>query len=474
MIELNVDWEDQGTPLNRLWEFGGNTCHAPLWLRPDLQRHLEIVRDELGFRHMRCHGMLSDNMGVYNGGGSFDFSKVNAALDSLLHRDMVPFFELSSMPRALARDDKSICEYRFYSSPPNDWSKWYDLIAGLMQNLKTRYGVQALRKWNFEVWNEPNIPFWSGTQEEYFHLYDLSARAIKELDREIRVGGPATARVQWIGDFVSHLKGDHTTGQLPAACDFISTHIYPSDVEYWEQGPNGIKLLESNIVRQLLAAAREQIDAHYGKEFPLICGEWNSAPYESNRDDCNNAAFVVKTMNEILDLCQGSLYWDISDIYEEAGWHYQPFHSGCGLLTVNDIRKSSFNAFRLLHRLEGRQLPCRWRNAQAGIGALASRDKRQYRVLVYYYREVGEEKPKPASFNLAGLPAKVYQLEVTRIVPHHGSAFETWAELGRPDFPTRDLLEKLENASLMLTKIQPHHEPLTIEPGTVMEISFVA
>ena len=36
-------------------------------------------------------------------------------------------------------------------------------------------------KWYFEVWNEPNLDFWTGVpkQESYFELYDHTARAIK-------------------------------------------------------------------------------------------------------------------------------------------------------------------------------------------------------------------------------------------------------------------------------------------------------
>lgn len=52
----------------------------------------------------------------------------------------------------------------------------------------------------FEVWNEPNLKdfFWAGTMEEYFKLYKYAAFAIKKVDSELRVGGPATAIDAWI------------------------------------------------------------------------------------------------------------------------------------------------------------------------------------------------------------------------------------------------------------------------------------
>ena len=78
-----------------------------------------------------------------------------------------------------------------------------------------------MSRWAFEVWNEPNLEvFWSGTPEEYFRLYDVSARAVKSVDPDLRVGGPSSAAAGWIGELLGHLEGS----DLPL--DFLSTHVY--------------------------------------------------------------------------------------------------------------------------------------------------------------------------------------------------------------------------------------------------------
>ena len=123
-MELRLDLTDT-RPLNPIWTFGGNTCHAPLLLREDLGRHLAMAASTLGFRYVRCHGLLSDNMGVVVGKRRYDFSKIDAAIEALLARGLKPFMELSCMPRAMARQGKFICHYRFYSSPPRHWQDWY-------------------------------------------------------------------------------------------------------------------------------------------------------------------------------------------------------------------------------------------------------------------------------------------------------------------------------------------------------------
>ena len=78
-----------------------------------------------------------------------------------------------------------------------------------------------MSRWAFEVWNEPNLEvFWSGTPQEYFRLYDVSARAVKSVHPDLRVGGPSSAAAGWIGELLGHLEGS----DLPL--DFLSTHVY--------------------------------------------------------------------------------------------------------------------------------------------------------------------------------------------------------------------------------------------------------
>lgn len=110
------------------------------------------------------------------------------------------------MPGALARTEESVCHYRFRSAPPRDWRRWEELVEQFLYVLIERFGREELCRWYFEVWNEPDLPFWTGTQEEYFKLYDLSRAAIKRQDSRFRVGGPATSKTAWIADFCRHVS----------------------------------------------------------------------------------------------------------------------------------------------------------------------------------------------------------------------------------------------------------------------------
>jgi xylan 1,4-beta-xylosidase len=475
-MQLTIDLNDAGTPLNPIWQFGGNTCHAPLLLRDDLQAQLSRVRQELGFRYIRCHGMLSDNMGVVREHGGYDFSKIDAALDALRVRGLKPFFELSCMPGSMATTEEYVCFYKFFSSPPKEWAQWYALIKALLTHLTERYGCAELRTWYFEVWNEPDIAFWSGTQREYFKLYDLAARAVKEVDVQYRIGGPATARTNWIDEFLAHVSTPSADfGLACSRCDFISTHAYPSDVEFLDAAHGEVALVNSNIMRELFGAVRRKVDAVFGPEFPIICGEWNSSagPLVFNHDECNNAAYIVKTMVELAEVCQGSLYWNISDIYEECDFHFEPFHGGYGLLNVNDVRKSSFHAFALLHEHAGSRLAVQCSETHPGLGCLATRTQDTLRLLVYYYQEPDAPTPAPVTLTFAGLPAHTYQADVKQVLPGQGSAYESWVAAGKPMFANRALFERLEAASIPArSTLNIADGVLAIQPGTITQITI--
>src|SRR6202000_1031387 len=131
--------------------------------------------------------------------------------------------ELSFTPCALASGKNTILWYHANTTPPQNPSQWGELVGQLAKHLVDRYGVQEVSTWNFEVWNEPNIVFWSGTKADYFELYRQSATAIKKVDQRLRVGGPSTAQAAWVSDLLAFCASE----QLPI--DFASTHVYPDD-----------------------------------------------------------------------------------------------------------------------------------------------------------------------------------------------------------------------------------------------------
>src|SRR5690606_19757538 len=109
-------------------------------------------------------------MSTYLGNGTspdYSFFNIDSIFDFLLSIHMKPLVELSFMPEMLASGTSTIMHYKGNTTPPKSLSEWSNLIVALAQHLVDRYGAQEVRTWMFEVWNEPNLDFWTGTQAQY-------------------------------------------------------------------------------------------------------------------------------------------------------------------------------------------------------------------------------------------------------------------------------------------------------------------
>ncbi|HEY7308748.1 MAG TPA: hypothetical protein VH643_05215, partial [Gemmataceae bacterium] len=282
-------------PLPHVWEHTVGSCHAPLALRADWQNHLRRCREELGFQYVRFHGLLSDGLGTlvrHRDQFVYSFFNADRIVDFLLSIGMRPFVELSFMPAALASGNTTVFSYRGNVTPPADYRQWVELMRRLAAHWTARYGVDEVRRWYFEVWNEPNLPaFWAGTQEQYFELYRHTVLAIKDVDAAFRVGGPATAANAWLSDFLDFC----VLHDLPA--DFVSTHHYPND-PLWSAAQDTESELAGGrrgILREWTREARRQAGGR-----PLLYTEWNASsnPRYPRQDEPYAAAFAVKSALE--------------------------------------------------------------------------------------------------------------------------------------------------------------------------------
>src|SRR6185503_17146177 len=293
------------------------------------------------------HGLLSDDLGTVVRDGNellYSFFNSDQIFNYLLSIGMRPFVELSFMPAALASGTKTVFSYEANVTPPKDYKEWSGLIERLVSHWVERYGE---KDWLFEVWNEPNLKqFWTGTQREYFKLYRHTAEAIKNVSPSFKVGGPATAKSEWIEEFVNFCERN----DVPA--DFVSTHYYPND-GYERDGDTEHQLFKAQrgIMREVAENTR-----YYAGDRPVYFTEWNSSsnPFDPLHDEPYAAAFVASTVMEAHGLVDGYSFWTFSDIFEENYFPSVPFHGGFGLLNLHGIPKSTYRAFELLHQLGDR------------------------------------------------------------------------------------------------------------------------
>jgi xylan 1,4-beta-xylosidase len=439
-----------GTPLVHVWEHTVGSGHATLALRADYQRQLARAHAELGFGHVRFHGILDDDMGTLV--DEFDapvysFFNADQIIDFLLSIGMRPFVELSFMPSMLASGSDIVFHYRGNITPPRDFAAWGTLVTDLVGHWVARYGLGEVRQWLFEVWNEPNLAaFWTGTRDDYFELYATTVKAIKAIDPALRVGGPATANNAWIPE----LLGFCQRAQMPL--DFISTHHYPTDAFGMpgDDTPAQLAASHRSVLREQATVAQREACG-----LPLYYTEWatSSNPFDDLHDQPYAAAFIIKTCLEARDLVQAYSYWTFSDIFEENYFNSNAFHGGFGLLTIDGIAKPAYRAFELLHRL-GDQI-----FAVAGehptVDCWVTRTAKTVTILA-----VNSQLPhhpvatETVTIELAG--AAIVSAIVERIDDGHANARAAWLAMGSPERPLPGQVAALDVASRLIAEPTSH------------------
>jgi xylan 1,4-beta-xylosidase len=118
-----------------------------------LTSQITRAHQEAGFEYLRGHAVLSDDVGIYQGPGQYDFTKLDRIYDRILAAGMRPFVELSYMPRKLKSGPQRgfPTGYAPYISPPNDYKEWEGLVFAFVKHCVDRYGIEEVRKWYFEI-----------------------------------------------------------------------------------------------------------------------------------------------------------------------------------------------------------------------------------------------------------------------------------------------------------------------------------
>ena len=458
MITFRADLTHAGTGLPHSWSHTVGSGHATLGLRADWQAQLRRCRRELGVEYVRFHGVLCDDMSTFTiqqGEPVDSFFNAHQIYDFLREIGMRPFVELSFMPNALASGGKTVFHYHGNVTPPSDLGAWGGLIRRFVRSLVDRYGVEEVRQWYFEVWNEPNLrAFWTGTQDDYFALYRAAAEAVKSVDAELPVGGPATANNAWVEELLGFAEG----AGLPV--DFVTTHHYPTDA-FGAPDDDTEAQLAAGRRNVLLERTQDTVRNARGK--PVIYTEWNTSsnPFFWRHDTPYAAAFMMKTFLDVADLVAGYSYWTFSDLFEENYFSSAPFHGGFGLLTVHGVAKPTYRAMQLLHGLGTERLLVDGLHATVDCWVVRGEDKVSV-VLTNHALPGHPIEDEAVEICLVGMPAET-EAFVERIGPEHANPRCIWEDMGEPTYLSAEQLDLLHAASAVgRAPIEPDRDGETL------------
>ena len=517
-VSIRVDASARKGPMSPMWAWFGYDEPNYTYMKDGKKLLSELAELSPVPVFVRAHNLLTTGDGTpalkwgstnaytedASGRPKYDWTIVDRIFDTYVERKMKPLVEIGFMPEALSSKPSPYKHdwapgvpysriYTGWTHPPNDYDKWRELIFQWVRHSVERYGQREVESWYWEVWNEPDIGYWSGTPEEFMKLYDYAADGLKRALPTARIGGPHVTgpnspRTQKIlRDFIEHcLRGTNfATGKIGTPLDYVGFHAKgaPRVVD------GHVRMAISNQLRAISNGFRIVAEFPELKNTPIIIGE-------SDPEGCAACSMATNPENAYRNGTMYSSYTaaQIARTYELADFHKvnllgsvtwafefenQPYFAGFRDLATNGIDKPVLNVFRMLGQMGGDRLTVESSSAapletirdnsvreQPDIYALATRSDRAIAVLVWNYHD--DDLPAAAAeidLTIEGAPDGQATLTHLRVDQDHSNAYELWKKMGSPQTPTAAQYAQLEKGG----KLQPLRAPerVRVRNGTL-------
>ena len=471
--EINYTYTPEGKEL--LAKFG-QFQEKPYYVRA---HHLFCTGNGHGF-----YKWGSTNVYVEDDAGRprFDWTFVDLILDTLLQHGCKPFVELGFMPQDLAdpvRYDATADTFRLqhyqahgWACPPKDYDRWYDLVFRLVQRCVDRHGVNEIRTWYWELWNEPDLGYyWKGSVEEFCKLYDYTAAAVKAACPQARVGGPGTTNpalgspaALFLDSFLDHCVNgvNAATGERGAVLDFLSFHVkgggYRADPRHRRQAPPSVQRIVSHtraghaiIQRYPTLVGLECVLSEIDPDGWAAGGAWDNVNLNFRNIEYY-PSFVAAAFHKVSQYArrQG---WDLKLLTWAFLFVGERCFEGTRAFSTQGIDKAILNLFRLYARMghqevllesSGAKDPLAYADPNGrdqgpdidGFATLAGDGSLQ--VLIYNHHDdwdmAGEWQ---VELEVERLPFASGEVTVHhhRIDHAHSNAYAEWVRQGRPMYP---------------------------------------
>jgi xylan 1,4-beta-xylosidase len=501
-VTVSIDARAAGTPLKRVWPFFGYDEVNYTTLAQGKSLLTTIGKLNSVPAYIRPHFLLntgdgtpahkwgSTNVYTEDGAGNpvYSWTIQDGIMDTIAATGNLPLAEIGFMPQALSSHPNP---YRnstttaldggcFY--PPKDYDKWAALIGQWATHSKARY-PSTVNSWLWEMWNEPNIRYWYGTDAEYFKLYDYTEAALHGVLPDTTLGGPAVlGAATMLRGFLQHCDTgtNAKTNRVGTRLDLVTFHA-----------KGGVALSGGHPQMDLGNQLRIHRDAFTTiasfpkyKQTPIVITEADpdgcaacSNAQNAYRNSPAYGAYEVSMMKRSLDL-EASLGVNLKGL---VTWAFMfdddAFFSVLRTLATGGIDKPVLNAFKLLGALNGQRLPATSSGAHSlddvlangvrqtpDIDAIATLDGSKVQVLVWNYHDdlvaaavspVHLTVSLPASF---GASATVTHL---RVDESHGDAYTVWLAQGSPKTPSATQRTALEQAMQPATFEAPRSVAVT-------------
>ena len=457
-----------------------------------------------------CHGTYkfgSTNIYWENGNGEpvYDFTYYDYIIDAFLKTGNKPFVELGFMPKDLVDtnylrptggDWENYAQYKEvgWTCPPKDYDKWHDFIKAVASHLVEKYGAEEVKSWYFELWNEPDIFYWSGTAAEYCKLYDYTEHAVHDVLPELRLSGPAVTGIfegghaqKFFRFFLNHCRdgANFCTQEKGTRLDFITFHVKGGGFPFEMHAPKAVPSVES-LVHQVKLGL--DIIQEYGyQDCEVVLSEADPDGWAAG-GIYDNANMIFRN-TEYYATYVASTYEKIDQLSSQYGIRVRPLawafmfpgercFEGTRTFTTQGIDKAVFNMFKIYGSLGNEKLSFEsdgtkkleflkepeigvknhsqytGEGEDTDVAGFAVRGKNgEIQIVIYSHcNDRDKVEDQKISLTVDGIGEKEVKIRHYRIDSEHSNPYAEWVRQGSPLFPegeqydaikARDGLEKL-------------------------------
>ena len=264
--------------------------------------------------------------------------------------------------------------------PPKDFEKWAKICVNVIKHYNSGWANgyhYNIKYW--EIWNEPDIPsFWTGTPEQYYKLYEITAKAIKNYDPNVKVGGPVLAvHLPFLEGFLEYCRNH----KVPL--DFVSWHMYSIQ-------PSAV-FLKAAKVRELLNKYGFPNAESVLDEWSYFPGNWGLMPGDAKR--LSDPRYVNSVAQEVQGVAGAAFDASVLMLLQDSSVNIANFYEGntslmFGLFNEHGVPEKTYYTFKAFKSVfdtpervttEGSEL--------TGLAVIAgvSRDKTQATLLISNY-----------------------------------------------------------------------------------------
>ena len=186
---------------------------------------------------------------------SYDFENTDEAILTALDAGSKTFFRLGQSIEHHVKKHGTL--------PPKDFKKWAVICEHIIRHYTEGWknGLHLDMPY-WEIWNEPDLDplpathrrTWGGTDEQFFDLYEITAKHLKSCFPHLKIGGPSLShRLDWAEMFLEEMH------RREVPIDFFTWHCYHRE-------PERVAFLAEKV--------RALLDAHGYGSAESILNEW--------------------------------------------------------------------------------------------------------------------------------------------------------------------------------------------------------